>query len=266
MFYQQDRREFFLPFNFINCIFHCCYREVISEYKFKLKYGGFFRLARNSCRQVYCFGSGKSLYIDTYTYNLNQLVEEVKKHYPPQSGIVLSIVFVDKHAKEQSFIELDSDEIFMVMLNMYKEEKQVTIYATTEKVKQQRCKPFSGQDQFNEESDDENESDSNCPSEESYHSRHGSDNEYELLNDGCDTYAYSKKSPIMKVNCKFPSVIAFRRALNHYALINEFEYDIEKSDLTRLTACCEDKNCGWRIHASLTQDGVTFEVSMQVTI
>ncbi|CAH1430160.1 unnamed protein product [Lactuca virosa] len=62
----------------------------------------------------------------------------------------------------------------------------------------------------------------------------------------------------MKVNSEFPSVIAFRRAL-HYALTNEFEYDIEKSDLTRLTTCCGDKKCKRRIHAFLTQDGVTFE-------
>ncbi|CAI9287559.1 unnamed protein product [Lactuca saligna] len=142
--------------------------QVISEFKFKLKYGGFFRLARNSCRQVYCFGSTKCLYIDTFSYDLNHLLEEVKSHYPSQSDIVLSIVFVDKYAKEQCFIELDNDKSFMVMLNMYNENKEVTIYATTEKL--------------------------------------------------------------------------------------------------RLTACCGDKECKWRIHASLTQDGVTFEVKKFVEI
>ncbi|XP_023770327.2 uncharacterized protein LOC111918938 [Lactuca sativa] len=238
--------------------------QVISEFKFKLKYGGFFRLARNSCRQVYCFGSTKCLYIDTFSYDLNHLVEEVKSHYPSQSDIVLSIVFVDKYAKEQCFIELDNDKTFMVMLNMYNENKEVTIYATTEKLRY-NPKPLSCQDKVINESDDENETDSVCPSQESYHSLHSSDNEYELLNYG-ETYAYSKMNPFMKVNSKFPSVIAFRRALNHYALINEFEYVSEKSDLTRLTACCGDKECKWRIHASLTQDGVTFEVKKFVEI
>ncbi|CAH1433302.1 unnamed protein product [Lactuca virosa] len=231
--------------------------QVISEFKFKLKYGGFFRLARNSCRQVYCFGSTKCLYIDTFSYDLNHLVEEVKKHYPSQSDIVLSIVFVDKYAKEQCFIELDNDKSFIVMLNMYNEDKEVTIYATTEKLRY-NPKPLSCQDKVIDESDDENETDSVCPSQESYHSLHSFDNGYELLNYG-ETYAYSKTNPFMKVNSKFPSVIAFRRALKHYALTNEFEYVIEKSDLTRLTACCGDKKCKWRIHASLTQDGVTFE-------
>nr|KAJ0207509.1 hypothetical protein LSAT_V11C500261200 [Lactuca sativa]KAJ0207802.1 hypothetical protein LSAT_V11C500261320 [Lactuca sativa] len=246
------------PFNCINFFFIMVVRQVISKYKLKLKYGGFFRLARNSCRQVYCFGSTKSLYIDTCSYGLNHLLEEVKKHYPSQSDIVLSIVFVDKHAKEQCFIELDNDERFMVMLSMYNEEKEVTIYVTTEKLRY-NCKLFSCQDQVIDESDDENETDSICLSQESYHSLHSSDNEYELLNYG-ETYAYSKINPFMKVNSKFPSAVSFRRALNHYALTNEFEYVIEKSDLTRLTACCDDKKCKWRIHASLTQDGVTFEV------
>ena len=71
----------------------------------------------------------------------------------------------------------------------------------------------------------------NCPSGESYHSLHSSDNEFEHLDYG-EMYAYSKKTAFMKLNSKFPNVIAFRRALNHYALTNEFEYDIEKSDLT----------------------------------
>ena len=77
-------------------------------------------------------------------------------------------MFVDKHAKEQCFIELDSDENFMVMLSMYNEEKEVTIYVTTEKVTQPT---FSCQDEVIDEPDDESDSDSNCPSEERYHSR-----------------------------------------------------------------------------------------------
>nr|KAJ0199389.1 hypothetical protein LSAT_V11C600310450 [Lactuca sativa] len=225
--------------------------QVISEFKFKLKYGGFFRLARNSCRQVYCFGSTKCLYIDTFSYNSNHLVEEVKKHYPSETDIVLSIVLVDKYAKEQCFIGLDNDKSFMVMLNIYNKDKEVTIYATTEKLRY-NPKLLSCQDKVIDESDDENETDSVCPSQEIYHSLHSSDNEYELLNYG-ETYAYSKMNPFMKVNSKFPSSIK-------PSLTNEFEYVIEKSDLTRLTSCCGDKNCKSRIHASLTQDDVTFEV------
>ena len=83
-------------------------------------------------------------------------------------------------------------------------------------------------------------------------SRHSMDDESKFMNDECETYGYSKKGPPMKVNSKFPNVVSFRRSLNHYALTNEFEYIIEKSDHTRLTPCCEDKKCEWRIHASFT--------------
>ena len=76
--------------------------------------------------------------MDTLSYNLSDLVEDVKKHYPSKSDQLLSLVFVDKYANVQSFIELVTDEDFMVMLNMYKEEKEVTIYVTTDKLIQQR--------------------------------------------------------------------------------------------------------------------------------
>ena len=55
------------------------------------------------------------------------------KHYLSRSDLFLSIIFVDKNAKQQSFIELDSDDNFKVMLSMYEEKKEVTIYVRTEK-------------------------------------------------------------------------------------------------------------------------------------
>ena len=143
----------YVPLNFINNFLTLwLIRQVISKFKFKLKYGGFFRLARNSCRQVYCLGVTKSLYIDTCSYDINHLIQEVKKHYPSESDSVLSVVFVDKHAKEQCFIELDSDERFMMMISMYKEEKEITIYVTTEKV---RSNLKSCEANFIHESDEE---------------------------------------------------------------------------------------------------------------
>ncbi|KAI3738295.1 hypothetical protein L2E82_28319 [Cichorium intybus] len=64
----------------------------------------------------------------------------------------------------------------------------------------------------------------------------------------------------MKVGTKFENMVDFRRALNHYAIINEFDYFIQKSDPTRFTARCDNIDCGWRIYASIMQDGITFEV------
>ncbi|PWA37953.1 transposase, MuDR [Artemisia annua] len=67
--------------------------------------------------------------------------------------------------------------------------------------------------------------------------------------------------PTIEVNSKFSNVVVFGRALNHYALTNEFEYFIEKSEPTRFTARCAQLTCGWRIHATRLQDGVTFKVN-----
>ncbi|GJX87482.1 transposase, MuDR, MULE transposase domain protein, partial [Tanacetum coccineum] len=228
-------------------------RQVALNYKLNLKYGGLFRLARNSSKMVYYFGKRKCIYIDMCSYNLSQLVEEVKKHYLSHSDEVLSILFVDKYAKEQTFIQLETSENFQLMLNMYDEEKELTIYVTKNNQMPQRC-----QNEIAFVPDGENGSDSDCQSENSYHSLHSSDDEHDFKSE-FEVHSDMKNSPTMKVHQKFSDVIAFRRALNHYAIINEFEYTIEKSDLTRLTACCEDTKCEWRIHASTMDDNITFQ-------
>ncbi|XP_071726878.1 uncharacterized protein [Rutidosis leptorrhynchoides] len=68
----------------------------------------------------------------------------------------------------------------------------------------------------------------------------------------------------LKENSKFPDVTSFKRALNHHAVTNEFEYFIEKSDTTRFTARCKQLECKWRIHASIMQDRITFQVKSLV--
>ncbi|XP_078158780.1 uncharacterized protein LOC144554295 [Carex rostrata] len=181
------------------------------------------------------------------------------KHYPLRGDLVFSILFVDKNAKQQSFIELDSDDNFMVMLNMYEKEKEVTIYVTTEKNINTNVLQQSEEDEVFNEPHGEDDSDY-CPTEESYQSRYSTDSEIELPIYEDETYEYSKKSSIIEVNSKFLNAVHFRRSLNHHALMNEFEYFIEKSDLTRFTARCVSRDCEWRIHASVLQDGVTFEV------
>jgi hypothetical protein len=101
--------------------------QVMSNYKIKLKYGGYFRLSKNSSRRQYYFGYQKCIYIDTYTYNFDDLIEEVTTHYPSNRDLVFSICFVDKYVTEQSFIKLDSHENFQSMLSMYNVEKDVTV-------------------------------------------------------------------------------------------------------------------------------------------
>jgi zinc finger SWIM domain-containing protein 3 len=46
----------------------------------------------------------------------------------------------------------------------------------------------------------------------------------------------------------------------------DFEYALEKSEPSRVTAKCTKQECIWRIHASVSQDDVTFIVkTMQPT-
>ncbi|CAH1450351.1 unnamed protein product [Lactuca virosa] len=70
----------------------------------------------------------------------------------------------------------------------------------------------------------------------------------------------------MTVNSKFENVVDFRRALNNFAVKNEFNYYIQKSDPTRFTTRCENLECEWRIHASVMQDEVTIEVQKMVEV
>nr|KAJ0223509.1 hypothetical protein LSAT_V11C200070100 [Lactuca sativa] len=230
----------------------------MGKYKLNLKYGGVFRLAKNTCKKIYCFGSQKCIHIDTWSYKLSQLNEEIIKCYSSKNNPKLSISYVDKCASSQSFIELDSDEKFMAMLNMYEKEKEVTIYITTENNhnSNNQCAHNHLCDNRNEPHDDSNY----CLSEESYYTHLNYENEDEPTNDDEEAYSFSKNTISMKVGTNFENVVAFRRALNHYAIINEFDYYIKKSDLTRFIARCENIDCNWRIYAFVMQDGITFEV------
>ncbi|KAL4573192.1 hypothetical protein LXL04_019990 [Taraxacum kok-saghyz] len=235
-----------------------------SKYKLKLKYGGIFRLSKKTFKKMYCFGSQKCIYIDTWSYNFNQLNAEVIKRYSSKSNPHISICYIDKYTPDQSYIELDSDEKFTDMLIMYENEKDVTIYVTTENNIGSNNLDFSTQlcDDRGEPLD-EDDSDY-LPSEESYYSHLSSDNEYDEMNDDVEVNSFTRNNQNMKVESKFENVTCFKRALNHYAIINEFDYFIQKSDPTRFTARCENLDCEWRIHASIMQDGVTFQVKKMV--
>nr|CAD1822746.1 unnamed protein product [Ananas comosus var. bracteatus] len=71
--------------------------------------------------------------------------------------------------------------------------------------------------------------------------------------DHVEAFSYDVNNPIMEVGAKYPNVALFRDALTHFALLNEFKYNLQKSDLLRVTARCAKSNCKWRIHASRLQ-------------
>ncbi|GJX51292.1 hypothetical protein Tco_0278137 [Tanacetum coccineum] len=165
--------------------------QVLSKCKLKLKYGGYFRLAKNSRRRRYCYGHQKSIYIDTSSYTLRDLVEEVKSNYPSNRDLVFTILFVDKFAVEQSYIQLNCEENFKMMLDMHENEKEITIYAMTENTFDMNELQQRGQDKDVTEQNDDDEVSDNFQREESYHSNYSSDDE--LLNDEGETYLKTNK-------------------------------------------------------------------------
>nr|CAD1821654.1 unnamed protein product [Ananas comosus var. bracteatus] len=97
-------------------------------------------------------------------------------------------------------------------------------------------------------------------SEDSFHSLKTDDSDLEDNMDHIGTFSYDVNNPIMEVGAKYSNVGSFRDALTHFALLNEFEYNLQKSDLLRVTATCAKSNCKWRIHASRLQDSLVFQI------
>ena len=59
----------------------------------------------------------------------------------------------------------------------------------------------------------------------------------------------------------FPDILAFRKAIRHYAVTKGFELAGIKTDPTRYIARCKAERCPWRIHASRLHDKKTIQVT-----
>jgi len=60
----------------------------------------------------------------------------------------------------------------------------------------------------------------------------------------------------------FSDIVAFRKAVRHYAIVKGFEFTDLKTDPTRFIAKCAHEGCPWRIHASRVQGQRAIEVQM----
>ncbi|KAL8266847.1 hypothetical protein R6Q59_004191 [Mikania micrantha] len=70
---------------------------------------------------------------------------EVRNQHSSDKNLIFSTCFVDKFAREQTFINVDSNENFRSLLIMYEMEKELIIYTSTmdnidTKAKEQRYK------------------------------------------------------------------------------------------------------------------------------
>jgi hypothetical protein len=59
----------------------------------------------------------------------------------------------------------------------------------------------------------------------------------------------------------FSDIVAFRKAITHYAVTKGFELADLKIDPTRFIARCKAEGCPWRIHASWIHDYKTIQIS-----
>ncbi|KAI3760103.1 hypothetical protein L1987_50493 [Smallanthus sonchifolius] len=90
--------------------------------------------------------------------------------------LIFSTCFVDKCAMEHTFIELDSNENFELMLSMYNTEKELTLYVTTNNNIDISSKQQRVQDEVTNEPHGEEELEYSLR-DESYHSHYSTDNE-----------------------------------------------------------------------------------------
>jgi hypothetical protein len=71
---------------------------------------------------------------------------------------------------------------------------------------------------------------------------------------------HDPKNLKIQVGERFPDIVAFRKAVRHYAVLIGFEFAKVITDKTRFIAKCAPEGCPWRIHASRIFDDKTTEV------
>jgi MuDR family transposase len=70
-------------------------------------------------------------------------------------------------------------------------------------------------------------------------------------------FVFDPENPKIIINALFSDVDAFRKALRHFSIKNEFEIRTVKSDKKRFIGECKYPSCPWRIRASILQDNKT---------
>ncbi|KAL8243507.1 hypothetical protein R6Q59_009765 [Mikania micrantha] len=200
---------------------------MMDMYKIKLRYGGYFRLCKNSTTKRYCFGFQKCIHINKYIHYYDDLIEEVATHYPKDRGFVFSLWHIDIFDTKQSYIKVDSSENFQLMLDMYEVERELTVYVMTSDNVETSSMHKRAWGDVDDEQHDEEESEYSL-SDDSDHSHYITDHEAEDEDFG--TTLHASKSQTNKVNSTFENVVEFRRELTHYAIINEVAFYLEKSE------------------------------------
>ncbi|KAD4385943.1 hypothetical protein E3N88_26112 [Mikania micrantha] len=151
---------------------------MMDMYKIKLRYGGYFRLCKNSTTKRYCFGFQKCIHINKYIHYYDDLIEEVATHYPKDRGFVFSLWHIDIFDTKQSYIKVDSSENFQLMLDMYEVERELTVYVMTSDNVETSSMHKRAWGDVDDEQHDEEESEYSL-SDDSDHSHYITDHEAE---------------------------------------------------------------------------------------
>ncbi|KAG8098713.1 hypothetical protein GUJ93_ZPchr0013g36910 [Zizania palustris] len=74
--------------------------------------------------------------------------------------------------------------------------------------------------------------------------------------------SYDRENPSLTEGSIFPSIVDCRNALATFCIRGEFDFDIDKSDQTRLTVHCTYSRCKWRMHASKMRNSELIQVKV----
>jgi hypothetical protein len=73
-------------------------------------------------------------------------------------------------------------------------------------------------------------------------------------------YAYDPNKPCMDIGTVYSNMKEFRLAMKQFAINEEFEFHLVKTDKKRYIADCADDDCPWHINGRAQPDGMTVKV------
>jgi hypothetical protein len=73
---------------------------------------------------------------------------------------------------------------------------------------------------------------------------------------------YDKDNPSLAEGTIFPLMVDCRNALATYCIKGEYDFEIDKSEPSRLRVHCTYERCRWRIHASKMRDSTLIQVKV----
>ena len=73
---------------------------------------------------------------------------------------------------------------------------------------------------------------------------------------------YDRDNPSLEEGAIFPSMVDCRNALATYCIKGEFDFEINKSEPSRLRVHCTYERCRWRMHASLMRNSTLVQVKV----